>query len=203
MQELLISNNQIEKLPTTINKLTHLEHLDVSHNSLKQISEVNCMPNLRILNISGNTQLNVLPYQLGTCDSLADLVFDVEYIEYPPSHVMNQNTSDILNYLLTSEGYEPKDRHIDDGLSSIIKSKKDIKHDINTDFIKQEQGRAGRGGRDERIDAEKRVRDFIDQEMKANELLELKLHEEQQRRKQEVGFGFINYICWIFFLNFT
>lgn len=62
------------------------------------------MPNLRILNISGNSNLTKLPIQLTTCDSLVDIVLDSESILYPPSDVINRGTADILKYLLEQNG---------------------------------------------------------------------------------------------------
>lgn len=62
------------------------------------------MSNLRILNITGNTNLTKLPSQLTTCDSLIDIVLDAEYILYPPNDVIERGTSEILKYLLEKNG---------------------------------------------------------------------------------------------------
>lgn len=58
------------------------------------------MSNLRILNITGNTNLTKLPPQLTTCDSLCDIILDVEHILYPPTDVIERGTAEILKYLL-------------------------------------------------------------------------------------------------------
>lgn len=90
-------------MPTDINRLNHLEQLDVSDNQLSQIREINCMPNLRLLNLCGNNDLHFLPYELTTCDSLTELIFDHDCVQYPPSHINTQSTTEIIKYLLTSE----------------------------------------------------------------------------------------------------
>lgn len=103
-QELFLSHNVIEILPESINKLTNLGLLDVSHNKLKRIDQIGFMPNLRILNISGNANLTKLPIQLTTCDSLVDIVLDAEFILYPPADVIESGTAEILKYLLERNG---------------------------------------------------------------------------------------------------
>lgn len=99
----MISHNNLEYLPDTINQLTNLELLDVSNNRIVQINQINCMPHLRILNISGNVKLTTLPNELSTCDSLVDLILDPEKIQYPPAAVIERGTIDILNFLITGE----------------------------------------------------------------------------------------------------
>lgn len=98
-----MSHNQFEILPNAINQLINLELLDVSHNQLAHIAEINCMPRLRILNIRGNNKLTKLPSSLTTCDSLIDIVFDAESLVYPPANVLECGTREILNYLLTQD----------------------------------------------------------------------------------------------------
>lgn len=58
------------------------------------------MPHLRILNITGNTNLTKLPAQLSTCDSLNDIVLDAAYILYPPADIIERGTAEILKFLL-------------------------------------------------------------------------------------------------------
>lgn len=84
--------------------MTNLELLDVSHNRLTRIDQIGFMLNLRILNISGNSNLTKLPTQLTTCDSLVDIVLDNESILYPPVDVISRGTADILKYLLEHNG---------------------------------------------------------------------------------------------------
>lgn len=90
-------------LPANLNKLVNLEHLDVSNNRLSQINQINCMPNLRILNLCGNQKLTRLPFELSTCDSLVELIFDADIVQYPPPNVSAQSTAEIVKFLLTSE----------------------------------------------------------------------------------------------------
>lgn len=99
-----IASNQLEVLPNAIKKLANLEHLDVSHNKLVQINQINCMPKLRVLNISGNRSLHKLPAELATCDSLVDIVLDAEYIVYPAIEILERGTVEILKYLLEDGG---------------------------------------------------------------------------------------------------
>lgn len=101
-QELFLSHNHLDNLPNAINKLFNLELLDVSHNRLSSIDQINCMPKLRILNIIGNANIRRLPVELGTCDSLVDILFDHEHILYPPFHVIERGTADILNFLIVN-----------------------------------------------------------------------------------------------------
>lgn len=60
------------------------------------------MPRLRILNINGNAKLRMLPATLSTCDSLVDIVVDVDNILYPPRDVVELGTREILNYLIVN-----------------------------------------------------------------------------------------------------
>lgn len=56
------------------------------------------MPNLRILNISGNAKLEILPPELATNDNLSDLVFDHENIKSPSKEIVSKGTINILKY---------------------------------------------------------------------------------------------------------
>lgn len=103
LRELLISNNQLVKLPQSINQLRYLEHLDVSNNNLQSISELSCMPNLQILNISGNKSLCRLPTTLATCDKLCDLILDQETIQWPSVDILAGGTECIMRFLETGE----------------------------------------------------------------------------------------------------
>lgn len=72
-----------------------------------RIDQIGFMPNLRIINITGNVNLSTLSNQLTTCDSLVDIVIDAEYILYPPNDIVKRGTADILKYLLEhNEPYE-------------------------------------------------------------------------------------------------
>lgn len=61
------------------------------------------MPNLRLLNLSGNVDIIELPFELSTCDSLAELIFDHQIVRHPPMHISAQSTAEVMKYLLTSE----------------------------------------------------------------------------------------------------
>lgn len=99
----MVSHNQLESLPTSINRLRNLELLDVSHNNLTEINQINCMSHLRILNIAANPKLYTLPNELATCDSLVDVVLSNEIITHPPAYVLELGTLQILNFLTTGE----------------------------------------------------------------------------------------------------
>jgi len=103
IQELMVSNNQLEALPSNINHMRNLELLDISHNNLTEINQINCMSHLRILNIAGNPKLLTLPNELATCDSLIDIVLSNETIIYPPANVLALGALQILNFLTTGE----------------------------------------------------------------------------------------------------
>lgn len=103
LQELMVSHNQLESLPSNINHMRNLELLDVSHNNLTEINQINCMSHLRILNIAANPKLLTLPNELATCDSLVDIVLSSETIIHPPVNVLALGTLQILNFLTTGE----------------------------------------------------------------------------------------------------
>lgn len=134
-QELFLSHNVIDILPEAINKLTNLELLDVSYNRLKRIDQIGFMPNLRVLNITGNTQLNKLPIQLTTCDSLVDIVLDADTILYPPSDIIERGTRDILKYLLEHNG--ANDEHF---MNTLNNSSQNTKR-ITATLLDTERGR--------------------------------------------------------------
>lgn len=93
------------------------------------------MPNLRILNISGNTQLTTLPIQLTTCDSLVDIILDAENILYPPNDIIEHGTRDILKYLLEHSG-----SHEDHFINTPNKSSQNTKR-ITATMLETERGR--------------------------------------------------------------
>ena len=86
------------RLPNVLNRLQQLELLDISHNDLVDIRSISFMPNLRILNISGNAKLEILPPELATNDNLSDLVFDHENIKSPAKEIVSKGTINILKY---------------------------------------------------------------------------------------------------------
>lgn len=105
LRELLVGSNGLSQLPASINTLQYLEHLDVSDNKLtsQSIDVINCMPSLRILNLTGNRDLIRLPVTLATCDNLYDLLIDSENFEWPAVKILQSTTAAILQYLTTGE----------------------------------------------------------------------------------------------------
>lgn len=97
----MVSHNQLESLPSNINHMRNLELLDISHNNLTEINQINCMSHLRILIIAENPKLLTLPSELATCDSLIDIVLSTDNFIYPPTHVLQLGTLQILNFLTT------------------------------------------------------------------------------------------------------
>jgi len=58
LEELCLSENQLETIPKSIGKLTKLRKLDLENNNLKRLPEelIN-LPNLKLLDISKNSHL--------------------------------------------------------------------------------------------------------------------------------------------------
>jgi Leucine rich repeat len=100
---LFVAHNLLSQLPSTINRLKKLELLDISHNEITDIRCISFMPELRVLNVSGNKNLKVLPPELATCENLSDVVFDLECILSPSADVLATGTNNILKYLSTGE----------------------------------------------------------------------------------------------------
>lgn len=105
MKELFLSHNNLTRLPNVLNRLQQLELLDISHNDLVDIRSISFMPNLRILNISGNVNLICLPPELATNDNLSDLVFDHENIKSPAMEIVTKGTINILKYFRNCDDY--------------------------------------------------------------------------------------------------
>lgn len=125
------------------------------------------MPNLRILNLSGNGKLEILPPELATNDNLHDLVFDIENIKSPSNEILSTGTQNILKYLSTGELTAPSDfeaeenaikqqtqskittsRIINESMSSSTKkflhkekvhASDFLDHEINETFLKEQQ----------------------------------------------------------------
>lgn len=90
-------------MPSTINRLKRLELLDVSNNNITDLRVISFMPELRIINVTGNLNLKILPPELATCENLNDIVFDIECISSPNADVLATGTHNILKYLSTGE----------------------------------------------------------------------------------------------------
>lgn len=127
------------------------------------------MPELRILNVSGNQSLKVLPPELATCENLNDTVFDIECIASPSNDVLATGTHNILKFLSTGELTAATDYATEDKLlmQSKVTSSRIMGETISTSNKK-----------------------FMDKErfiMTQNDnSLENELHKEQQRKKEEM-----------------
>ncbi|XP_058460230.1 E3 ubiquitin-protein ligase LRSAM1-like [Malaya genurostris] len=177
LRELLISNNNIEKFPVTINRLKKLELLDISTNNFTTLDPLSFMPNLRILNISGNVRLTRIPNQLATCDNLVDLVLDPNTIVEPPADVVNGGTQAIIKYLSTGEVILPP-----------IEDQTFLRNKTSTiDLICSERNVVRQA--DLERDKHAKERKLLESERLAYEkdyLAESKIHEQQQKKKQEL-----------------
>lgn len=155
-------------MPSTINRLKKLEILDVSNNNLSDIRVISFMTELRVLNVSGNKNLKVLPPELATCENMNDLVFDVECISSPSADTLATGTHNILKFLSTGELSAASDYATDD---KILTQSKVTSSRIMTDTITTTK---------KFMEKEKFI---ISQE---NNFLENELHKEQQRKKEEM-----------------
>jgi hypothetical protein len=146
-----------------------LEILDISNNNIGDIRSISFMPELRILNVSGNKCLSTLPPELATCENLRDLIFDIECITSPSSDVLATGVQNILKFLSTGELSAQTDYASEDKLlmQSKVTSSRIMGNTINTNkkFMEKEK--------------------FI---MSSSEdsFLENELHKEQQKKKEEM-----------------
>lgn len=126
------------------------------------------MPELRILNVSGNQNLKILPPELATCENLSDLVFDIECISSPSGDVLATGTHNILKFLGTGELTAVNDYATDDKflMQSKVTSSRIMGDTIGTTkkFMEKEKF-------------------IISQE---ESYLESELHKEQQKKKEEM-----------------
>ena len=153
------------KLPSSINKLSKLELLDISNNKLTEITEINFLSQLRILNVSGNTKLTILPSTLSTCDNLSDLIFDIDNVLSPSKDVLLLGTQNILKFLET--GIKT---HVDNSEDNLIK--------MQSKLTKPKTSQP-----------EICVNSFLEQERLAqaqDHLLENQIHKEQQKKRDQL-----------------
>lgn len=126
------------------------------------------MPELRILNISGNKSLSTLPPELATCENLHDLVFDIEFISSPSNDVLATGVQNILKFLSTGELTAPSDYGNEDKLlmQSKVTSSRIMGETIST------------------------TKKFMDKEKfimtQDDSFLENELHREQQKKKEQM-----------------
>ncbi|XP_055608583.1 E3 ubiquitin-protein ligase LRSAM1-like [Uranotaenia lowii] len=182
LRELIVSNNCLEKLPTTINRLQKIELLDVSSNNLQSLEQLSFMPNLKILNISGNARLAKLPNLLATCDNLVDIVLDPNTISEPPADVIQRGTYAIIKFLSTGEILARQPVTAIDQLDSHSKTKNKT---INFISAERDQNRHAELER-ERLEKEKKLLESERLAYEKDYLAESKLHEQQQKKKQEL-----------------
>ncbi|KAG5677768.1 hypothetical protein PVAND_007499 [Polypedilum vanderplanki] len=185
LKELFLSHNQLQRLPNVLNRLQQLELLDVSHNQLVDIRSISFMPNLRILNLSGNDKLEILPPELATNDNLHDLVFDIENIKSPSNDILSTGTQNILKFLSTGELTAPSDFEVEDNVikqqtQSKITTSRIINESMSSStkkFLQKEKVHAA-----EFLDHELNETFLKEQQKKKKEMLNaLLLHEKQQQ----------------------
>lgn len=160
-----MSNNLLTQLPSTINRLRKLELLDVSNNNIADLRVISFMPELRILNVSGNPRITILPPELATCENLNDLVFDIECITNPRADVLATGVHNILKFLSTGELTAATDYATEDN------------------FLKESKVTTSR------IMGDTTSKKFMEKEkfiIEQDNFLENEMHKENQRRKEEM-----------------
>lgn len=170
---MFLSYNQLSRLPPVLNRLRYLELLDISNNDLVDIRSISFIPNLRILNISGNLKLQIIPPEMATNENLNDLIFDIECIKMPNESVLATGTQNILKFLSTgeltapnSDSYAIEDTYLAKQQSKITSSR--IINDDNMSAMTKKF-----------LQKEKPLYDNSDLDMS-------EMHKEQQRKKEEM-----------------
>lgn len=129
------------------------------------------MTNLKILNVSGNARLEILPPEIATNQSLNDLIFDIESIKSPSAEILATTTQNILKFLSTGELTAPSDYAIEDNLLAKQQSK------VTSSRIIDESMSAA-------------TKKFLQKEkpiLPDNTDIDMSVvHKEQQRRKEEM-----------------
>jgi hypothetical protein len=129
------------------------------------------MTNLKILNISGNARLEILPPEIATNQSLNDLIFDIESIKSPSAEILATTTQNILKFLSTGELTAPSDYAIEDNLLAKQQSK------VTSSRIIDESMNAA-------------TKKFLQKErpfpVDNSDIDMSEVHKEQQRRKEEM-----------------
>ena len=139
--------------------------MDISNNNFTEITEINFLSQLRILNISGNTKLTILPSTLSTCDNLSDLIFDIDNVLSPPKDVLLSGTQNILKFLET-------------GIKTHVESSDDNVIQLQSKLTKPKT-----------MQPEKCANNFLEQERLAQAqdyLLENQIHKEQQKKREQL-----------------
>lgn len=157
-----------------MNRLRYLELLDVSNNDLVDIRSISFIPNLRILNVSGNLKLEIIPPEVATNENLNDLIFDIECIKMPNQSVLATGTQNILKFLSTGELTAPNsDYAIEDSFLAKQQSK------ITTCRIIDDENMSAMTKKFLEREKPMLLHDNSDLDMS-------ELHKEQQRKKEEM-----------------
>lgn len=132
------------------------------------------MPNLKILNVSGNKKLEILPPELATNENLTDLIFDIECIKTPNATILATTTQNILKFLSIGElTTSTIDYAIEDNFLAKQQSK------ITSSRIIDEENMSAMTKKFLQKEKPPIVHDNSDIDM-------TELHKEQQRKKEEM-----------------
>lgn len=89
MQELILTENYLTELPSSIGRMTMLNNLNVDRNSLSFLpAEIGNCTNLGVLSLREN-KLAKLPYELGNCVNLHVLDVSGNRLQYLPYSLVN------------------------------------------------------------------------------------------------------------------
>ncbi|XP_073239430.1 leucine-rich repeat-containing protein 27-like isoform X2 [Porites lutea] len=100
LEFLYLEGNSISSLPEELfDCLPNLRWLDLRNNRIAEIpSVIGKHRNLRNLLLEGNT-IETLPLELGLLKSLSGLNLSNNPLEFPPSHIVEKGTQEILKFL--------------------------------------------------------------------------------------------------------
>lgn len=100
LERLILTHNNLDRLPPAIGRLKNLEHLDVSHNQLVELpEEIGMLTNLKSLWLFSN-QIQTFPDQLGFLYKLQTLGIEGNPIaEDLKDRMMEDGTKGLIRYL--------------------------------------------------------------------------------------------------------
>lgn len=137
------------------------------------------MQKLRVLVLNGNKDLHVLPPQLATCESLADISLDAEHFSEPPPNIIALGSLEILRYLLTGEE-----------AAEVLGANYNELTTVTQDFIRIERGLSECERNFVSNDTKSaREKAFLDHERDQNEKynrMDALFYQQNQKRKQEL-----------------